>query len=269
MDALLFERAVEAVIAALERWHLPEPNCRTIELCALEDATLNNLLTLRRVLRFETNAVEETRHSVASNAVLVLGRLIEAEKANTPAWRALRIAFDSVMDQRAYRVRWPISAEDHEFLAHENARTQLGLSYAGFVERTQLDAVLLQRLRDAAAAFVAAAWPADGPIEPERPTKPKRSTERGEGRAKLIAALTEHHQYAAGGCLNTEPASNNGLARAAGVSPSTASMFFWDHFDGHTKYKALCRQPWKLAAALKLLNDEFAPRHFFGLKNCT
>src|SRR5262249_18814112 len=38
---------------------------------------------------------------------------------------------------------------------------------------------------------------------------PKRSTERGEGRAKLIAALTKHHQYADGGCLNLEPIGNN------------------------------------------------------------
>src|SRR5262249_24563124 len=76
---------------------------------------------------------------------------------------------------------------------------------------------------------------------------PKRSTERGEGRAKLIAALTQHHQYADGGCLNLEPIGNNELAKAAGVSPSTASVFFNDKFQGHTKYKALCRTDGKLA----------------------
>jgi hypothetical protein len=93
---------------------------------------------------------------------------------------------------------------------------------------------------------------------------PKRSTERGEGRAKLIAALTKHHRYADGGCLNLEPIGNNNLAKAAGVSASTASAFFNDKFQGHTKYKALCRDAGKLTAALKLLNDEFAPYHLLG-----
>jgi hypothetical protein len=93
---------------------------------------------------------------------------------------------------------------------------------------------------------------------------PKRSTERGEGRVKLIAALTKHHQYADGGCLNLEPIGNNELAKAAGVSVSTASRFFKDQFGGHTKYKALCRDASKLVVALKLLNDEFAPHHLLG-----
>jgi hypothetical protein len=92
----------------------------------------------------------------------------------------------------------------------------------------------------------------------------KRSTERGEGQAKLIAALTKHHRYAASGCLIPEPIGNNELAKAAGVSPSTASAFFNDNFQGHTKYKALCRDAGKLAAALKLLNGEFAPYHLLG-----
>jgi hypothetical protein len=86
------------------------------------------------------------------------------------------------------------------------------------------------------------------------PTR-KRSTERGEGRAKLIAALTKHHQYADGGCPNLEPIGNNELAKAAGVSPSTASTFFNNEFEGHTKYKALCRDSGLLVTALKLLNN--------------
>ena len=95
-------------------------------------------------------------------------------------------------------------------------------------------------------------------------TKRKRSTERGDGRVKLIAALTKHHQYADGSCLNLESIGNNELAKAAGVSPSTASAFFNDKFKGHRKYKALRRDNGRLAAALKLLNDEFAPHHLFG-----
>lgn len=63
----------------------------------------------------------------------------------------------------------------------------------------------------------------------------KRSTERGEGRLKLIGALTKHHQYAGGSCLNLEPIGNNDLAKAAAVSPSTASTFFNNEFQGHTK----------------------------------
>jgi hypothetical protein len=109
---------------------------------------------------------------------------------------------------------------------------------------------------------------------PEKPSDPaptvktetaaKRSTERGEGRVKLIAALTKHHQYADGGCLNLEPIGNNELAAAADVSPSTASAFFNKQFEGHTKYKALCRDSVRLSAALKLLNNEFAPHNLYG-----
>jgi hypothetical protein len=94
--------------------------------------------------------------------------------------------------------------------------------------------------------------------------KPKRSTERGEGREKLIAELTRHHKYAEGGCLNSEPIGNNELARAADVSPSTASKFFRAEFRGHVKYRALCRDAGKLAAALKLLNGEFSPHDLYG-----
>jgi hypothetical protein len=110
------------------------------------------------------------------------------------------------------------------------------------------------------ATDVSSATPSETPGAPAR----KRSTERGEGRAKLIAALTKHHQYADGGCLSLEPIGNNELAKAAGVSPSTASTFFNDNFQGHTKYKSLCRNASMLTAALKMLNDEFAPYHLLG-----
>lgn len=104
---------------------------------------------------------------------------------------------------------------------------------------------------------------------PKTPTgdvvkKPKKSTERGEGRAKIIAALTKHHQYAEGSCLNLEPIGNNDLAKLAGVSPSTASTFFNEKFDGHSKYKTLCRDTGQLIAAMKLLNNEFAPNDLYG-----
>jgi hypothetical protein len=104
-------------------------------------------------------------------------------------------------------------------------------------------------------------------IEPEPTTEPlprkksKRSTERGEGRDKLVAALTKHHKYAEGGCLNQEPIGNNALARLAEVSESTASEFFKSEFKGHRKYRAACGNAQRLITALKVLNQEFSPHH--------
>jgi hypothetical protein len=101
----------------------------------------------------------------------------------------------------------------------------------------------------------------DAPTEPApAAARPKRSTGRGDGREKLIAALTKHHQYADGSCLNLEPIGNNALARLATVSESTASEFFTDEFGGHAKYKANCRDTKLLVGALKLLNGEYTPR---------
>jgi hypothetical protein len=94
--------------------------------------------------------------------------------------------------------------------------------------------------------------------------KPKRSTERGEGRAKIIGALNVHHQYAKGSCLTLEPIGNNELARKAVVSESTVSVFFQKEFKGHAKYRALCNDASRLAAALKLLNGEFSPHLLSG-----
>ncbi len=95
-----------------------------------------------------------------------------------------------------------------------------------------------------------------------KPQRAKRSTQRGEGRAKLIAALTKHHKYAEGGCLNLEPIGNNELARQAEVAKRTASAFFGKEFGGHLKYRSMCQDPALLAAALKALNGEFRPRDF-------
>jgi hypothetical protein len=89
--------------------------------------------------------------------------------------------------------------------------------------------------------------------------KPKKSTTRGEARIKLIAVLTLHHRYADESCLRLEPIGNNELARRAGVSPSTASDFFDREFKGFERYKAICLSSGRLVAALKLLNNEFAP----------
>ena len=103
-------------------------------------------------------------------------------------------------------------------------------------------------------------------FNPQPPVKPKRSTEKGEGRVKLIAALTKHHKYADGSCLNLEPIGNNELARLAGVSESTASAFFKKEFKGHIKYRVACGDTTRLVTALKLLNQEFSPHLLFGKK---
>ena len=98
------------------------------------------------------------------------------------------------------------------------------------------------------------------------PVKPKRSTESGEGRVKLIASLTLHHRYADGSCLNLEPIGNNELAREAEVSRATASGFFKNEFKGYKGYRIACRDATRLVGLLKLLNQEFSPHHLFGDK---
>ena len=99
--------------------------------------------------------------------------------------------------------------------------------------------------------------------------KTKRSTVKGEGQIKLVSALTKHHQYADGGCLNLSPIGNNELARLADVSGSTASKFFNREFNGgkkggHAKYQAACGDATRLVVSLKALNQEFSPHHFLG-----
>jgi hypothetical protein len=103
-----------------------------------------------------------------------------------------------------------------------------------------------------------------GSQEAKLNVKSKGSSEKGEGREKLISALTAYHRYAEGSLLNLQPVVSNELARLADVSKSTASEFFAKTFKGHGKYKAVCRDSAMLVAALKLLNNEFAPYHLFG-----
>jgi hypothetical protein len=95
-------------------------------------------------------------------------------------------------------------------------------------------------------------------------TRAKRSTEKGEGDAKLIPALTAHHKYAKDSVLNLDPIGCNELARLARVSPSTASGFFEKQFGGYAKYRLKCRDEAMLIPALKLLNREYAPLFLYG-----
>lgn len=124
----------------------------------------------------------------------------------------------------------------------------------------------LQELAAISANFPRSARPASEQTSdpPESAPKHKQSTARGDGHLKLISALTNHHRYADGSCLNAAPIGNNELARMAEVQPSTASDFFKKKFKGHTAYKALCRDTAKLIVALKLLNNEFIPCDLYG-----
>jgi len=108
------------------------------------------------------------------------------------------------------------------------------------------------------------------PSQPEATgTASKRSTVKGEARAKIIAALTEHHKYQDGGCPNLEPIGVRELARKADVAGSSVTDFFNSEFNngdkgGHKKYIRVCQKPSDLAASLKLLNGEISPHHLFG-----
>ena len=98
----------------------------------------------------------------------------------------------------------------------------------------------------------------DGVVEMARH---KRSTVRGEARDKLVAGLTEHHRYADGSCLVDAPIGCNELARKMTVSQSTASAFFDKNFGDWEGYRRVCGDKKRLLAALKLMNNEFTPRH--------
>jgi hypothetical protein len=102
----------------------------------------------------------------------------------------------------------------------------------------------------------------DSPAQVEI-TKLKRSTTKGEARAKLISALTLHHEYADGGCSNQDPIGSNKLARLAGVSVSSASTFFKSEFRDYKSYQRICADLNGLIASLKLLNGEFVPHQLF------
>ncbi len=89
--------------------------------------------------------------------------------------------------------------------------------------------------------------------------KPKKSTANGDARAKLIGALTTHHQYSNGSCGDYQPIGINALARQAEVAPSTALAFFRKQFKSHKNYQRGCKVKSTLISVLKLLNDEFTP----------
>lgn len=96
-----------------------------------------------------------------------------------------------------------------------------------------------------------------------QPVRKKRSTAKGEARTKLISALTLHHKYEDGGCLNFDPIENNKLAHLASVDKGSASKFFAKEFGGHSEYKRGCRNK-GIADELKRLNGDFATDLLYG-----
>jgi hypothetical protein len=97
--------------------------------------------------------------------------------------------------------------------------------------------------------------------------KPKRSTQKGDARIKIIAGLTEHHKYQNGGCGNLAPVQVRQFARKCQVSPDSVSTFFKKEFGndrGHKGYLAACRDAPRLTAWLKLLNQDYSPHPLFG-----
>jgi hypothetical protein len=92
-----------------------------------------------------------------------------------------------------------------------------------------------------------------------RTVKHKRSTEPGEAKAKIIAALTAHHQYDNGSCGKLAPIGGNELARVAKVSQGKVSGFFKEQFGSHSKYKVACHDTGTLAQSLRMLNGELKP----------
>jgi hypothetical protein len=99
----------------------------------------------------------------------------------------------------------------------------------------------------------------------------KKSTAKGEAQEKIVPALTLHHKYQNGGCLNEEPIGANELARLADVGQASVNRFFDKHFgvgkpkkNGHKKYIGVCRDIGNLVASLKLLNGEFSPSTLYG-----
>lgn len=99
---------------------------------------------------------------------------------------------------------------------------------------------------------------------PTAPVRDKRSTGKGEAKAKLIAALAAHHKYSDGSCAHLEPVKNNALARLADVDQGSASYFFRKYFRGHRQYIRDCQNPGKLSRILGSLVGDIAGWKLFG-----
>ncbi len=97
----------------------------------------------------------------------------------------------------------------------------------------------------------------------------KKSTFRGEARAKIISALSMHHKYENGQCdKSTGPIVSNKLARQADVGKASVTRFFQGEFPdgGRTEYNRTCGNYDQLVRFLQRLNDESLPPRTHSLK---
>lgn len=159
---------------------------------------------------------------------------------------------------------WELLHAEAEQVVRSAAEVLSGFLGSACFEREVVEKVCVAHLD--AVTVMGCANHRGGPLAGQVPPgkKAKRSTQRGEAEAKIIAALTAHHQYDNGSCLNPEPVGNNQLARMARVSQSSVSDFFTRQFHGYSTYRLYCKDVARLVASLKLLNDEFSPFHLYG-----
>jgi len=188
-------------------------------------------------------------------------------------WRSRSRSADEAEAIARWHTRRGEDRADLDVLLSDN----LELAQRSIAQATQLDelARLRREERDELIAAASMASPGGQPVNGEHDAreaigkKTKRSTVRGEARDKLIAALTAHHRYEDGSCLETRVIGVNELARIAEVSPSTAKVFFDREFNrgekgGHARYRALCQTPGRLAISLRALRGEIAPHLLYG-----
>jgi hypothetical protein len=191
---------------------------------------------------------EEIKRSLCSAQSILEQLMVPDYPSPEAAWHA-----DQIRKHQARRL-----ASAKEGMAAEIA-TEMQVPSIPDPERSE-NIVLKSEAKQIHSAGLPAPLPDNGKDSKRR----KRSTERGEARAKIIAALTEHHHYSHGGCLKQEPIGVNELARAAEVSASSTSGFFNSEFKGYKKYRVVCRDPGRLADSLKALNGEFSPHDLYG-----
>lgn len=165
-------------------------------------------------------------------------------------------------DHRAINEPRPRDEDANVFDALPDAMTKMVIEWNVARQTVEATPPAASELPEAAETTPEVA-PEEGTLGEPKPAKAprvKRSASKGEARIKLIAALTQHHDYEAVSCLNQEPIGCNALAKLAEVSKGSASSFFCKEFGAHAKYCYVCGDVGKLAESLQLLNQELTPQ---------
>ena len=174
--------------------------------------------------------------------------------------------------------RIPITREAE--LRFQNSLTRLSLEERRFIHDNHIIASSLNSLQVPLAPVILQgpeeALPSDtnpesSPVTKSKAVKPtsgKSRSRRVVGKTidsdlVFIAALTKHHGYENGSCINVEPIGCGELAKKTKVAKSTASRFFKKEFQGYKNYKVHCKTN-KIAQSLKLLNKDLAPHILLG-----